>query len=274
LRLCHDEAIDFGQLAAVIGRDPALAVKVVGAANSALFAVRQEIRTIRHALSVLGVDVVRALVLTFSLVNELKDEREGPLASCWTRSVYASVSARCLCETRHKALREEAYLAGLLQDIGVMALARVYGPDYLGLWEFLALSHEELCHAEQDFFGTNHAEVGAWLLEQWSLPGRIAGYVRLSHGAVPADDEGMDETALYVARCVQFSGTLADIWVSQEPVLGTAISQAATLFGDDPMDLLSLGTRILTELKSVAPLFQISISERDLERWVGGLVSN
>jgi len=272
LRISRDDRLDFGQLAAVIGRDPALAAKVVSAANSALFAVRQEIRTIRHALAVLGVDVVRTLVLTFSLVNELKEEQDGPLASCWTRAVYSSVSARCLCEVRHKGLREEAFVAGLLQDIGIMALARAFGPEYQVLCSLTNMTHEELSSAERESFGSDHAEIGAWLLERWALPARIVDYVRSSHLVHPTD--GWDEPSFYVAKCVQYSGRLADIWISQEPVLGLAVSEAALLFGDDAVDLQSLGTRILTELKSVAPLFHISISEEDLERWVGGLVSN
>jgi HD-like signal output (HDOD) protein len=268
LRLCEAEQLDLRDMARVVGRDPALAIKVVRTANSPLFALRQNVVSIDQALSLLGANVVRTLVLSFSLVNELQDERQGPLARCWHRSVFASVIARCLCVGPRAAVKEEAFLAALLQDMGMMALARIWGSDYESLCGLTDMSHEELQAAETAAFGCDHAEVGAWLLAHWGMPKSIVQLVAQSHQSEAAP------SASFLTRCVQHSGRLADLWSSQvsDTAMSTAISEIQSLLGGGESEVQNLATKAISDLKAIAPLFQLTIEARDLETWVGGLL--
>jgi HD-like signal output (HDOD) protein len=270
LRLCEADQLDLREMARVVGRDPALAIKVVRTANSPLFSLRQEVVSINQALSLLGANVVRTLVLSFSLVSELQDEREGSMARCWHRSVFSSVIARCLCVGPHAAVKEEAFLAALLQDVGMMALARIWGSDYEALCGLADMSHQELQAAEIAAFGCDHAEVGAWLLAHWGMPRSIVQLVAQSHQSTASEGSAPSS---YLAQCVQHSGRLADLWTAKvsDAAMRIAVSEIHGLMGNT-VEVQALATKAITDLKAIAPLFQLTIEAQDLESWVGGLL--
>jgi diguanylate cyclase (GGDEF)-like protein len=264
LQRCRDEDLDFNEIARIIGRDPALSIKVLKMANSPLFGLRYEVRTIGQALGILGLNSVRTLVLSFSLVRDSAQERNGPLAACWKRSVISSIAARELCALQNKALQEEAYLAGLLQDVGIMALARAFSGQYEQLHLQPDLTHDGLRAAEQAVFGADHAEVGAWLLERWGVSAQIAQLVKHSHDSrqISAEDADLH----FLAKCVEYSGRLADLWSSTEAsaAIHLAESEAAALFGEGTVDIVALGGRILEAVAAVAPLFELEVDNDEM----------
>ena len=128
LRLCQSDDLDLGQIAKVITNDPALSAKMLRLVNSPSYGLRQQVRTISHALALLGVNAVRTLALSFSLAADMRGKKQAgiDLQIYWKRSVLAAVAARELATaTGLAAVKEEAFLAALLQDIGRLALARV-----------------------------------------------------------------------------------------------------------------------------------------------------
>ena len=113
LDLCQRD--DMKQIATAIGRDPALAAKLIKTANSPMFSFRREVSTISHAVCLLGKNAVRTLVLSFSLVNNKKKSDCAHLENFWRRSLLAALAARQLAESIDEP-GEQAFLAALLQD--------------------------------------------------------------------------------------------------------------------------------------------------------------
>jgi len=264
LQRCQEDDLDFNEIARVIGRDPALSIKIVKMANSPMFGAWQEVRSISQALGILGLNSVRTLVLSFSLVRDSAQEREGPLAAFWKRSVISSIAARELCADQGQALQEEAYLAGLLQDVGVMVLARVFGEHYERLHGQPDLTHDGLRAAEMKVFGADHAEVGSWLLERWGVPGQLAKLVKYSHDSRLL--LGEDPELFAMARRVEYSGRLADLWSSgdSDVAVRLAEAEAAALFGEGRIDIAALGARIMEAVAIVAPLFELKIDDEEM----------
>jgi HD-like signal output (HDOD) protein len=216
LRLCQDEDTDLRRVAEAISRDPALAARVLRAANSASLAARGKVSTLTRAVPLLGSNATLAIALSFSLVRgRRRDDRSGfDHSAFWRRAVFAALAGRVLAETGVRgADPEEAFLAALLQDLGMLALAEVFPREYGPMCSSAATDHEALAAAERREWGCDHAAVSGLLARTWSLPSFFGDAMAASHER-PAS-EGASRRA-DLGECVRASGWIADIWTTAE----------------------------------------------------------
>src|SRR5450432_2192150 len=123
LQLCQKEELNLSEIAKVLATDPALATKVLRMANSPIMGLRNPAKTVNHAISLLGVNAVRTLALSFSLAQDMKHrEKKEKRQQYWKRSILSAIAAQEVARALGMAHPEEAFLAGLLQDIGILAL--------------------------------------------------------------------------------------------------------------------------------------------------------
>jgi diguanylate cyclase (GGDEF)-like protein len=261
LELCQSSDLDLKKIADVIGTDPALAAKVLRLVNSPVFALRQEVRTVPHALALLGVNAVRTLALSFSLVRDLRKPKQDGLRTYWRRSIMAAVGARELASTVRFAAADEVFLAALLQDIGILALGRVAGVEYDRVIHEAGTDHGRLVKLERAALATDHVEVGAWLAQTWRLPEPIRLAIAASHGVEPA---GASAELLRMARIVRVSGSLADIWIHEDAAAASvAARQAASSSGLGIPDLEPVLSRMAAAMPQVASLFDFELGSPD-----------
>lgn len=183
LRLCRAEDTTLDDLARAISNDPALAARLLRFANSSLYGAGDEVRTVQRATLVLGMKTVQLMSLSFSLVSALP--REGSVgdfdyARFWRRSLVRSVSARALAGRAGLAAQDEAFLAGLLGEIGQVVLARC-APEAYGRVLTDARTRGDAwpqADSEREHLGTTQSEVGYALLVAWKVPAHIALAVR------------------------------------------------------------------------------------------------
>jgi len=144
LELTQKPDVDIAEIARTIARDPALSSKILRTVNSSFYGRGQHVSTISHALVILGLQSVKTLVLGFSLLTTLsKDKPTGfRHLDYWKRSTYAASAARVLSQKLKMPQQEEAFLAALLQDIGMLVLDRVLGDEYGHICEG-AISHSQ-----------------------------------------------------------------------------------------------------------------------------------
>jgi len=198
-------------------------------------------------------------VLSFSLVKDGAKAQAAGLQTYWRRSVLAAVAAREVMADQPLALREEAFLGGLLQDIGVLAFQRMLGPEYATLIGEAGTDHERLAALERGALGADHAEVGAWLLRRWHVPPRLCQMAELSHKTGGLTVGGEADTLL--VRAVALSGPIADIWISPDSTeAGVRAKQAATelqLGGEGVLD--EICTRIVAAALELKELFEVEL---------------
>lgn len=174
LRLADDENASMADLSAAIGVDPGLAARLMRLANSAMYGQTSEVTNLDRATALLGLRTVKLLSLGFSLVG---NANAGPsdTSIMWRRSLATSVLARRLASAIDKKLGDDAFVAGLLANIGKLALLNV--PAYVdalndkGPW----LTPED----ETELLGFTSDEVTARVLVSWGLPEVLANAVRL-----------------------------------------------------------------------------------------------
>ncbi|MCB9384322.1 MAG: HDOD domain-containing protein [Bryobacterales bacterium] len=224
IRLLEGEGgADLHVIARLLGRDPALSGEVLRQANSSLFARRRGVADLVSAVSLLGSDYACRIAMNAAcrgLVAPALGRAE--LRQCWEHCVSTAVLAATLAPEFDQT-PAVAYMAGLLHDIGALALLSVYPDRYT---EAVRLRSEEgvsLLDAEMRAFGVNHCTVGSWLVEEWRLPTDLGHVVTLHHDQRPFERSlvGLISTASILASLNEKHPIERLRWESSDDYLAT-----------------------------------------------------
>lgn len=176
MQLAERENVTNQEIARVIKSDPALAGRIVRAANSVHAGGRRPVVSVNDALVVLGFAVVRQLALGFSLIASYSTGKCQGFAyqDFWSNSLLAALAARSLCARTRIVAAEEGFVVGLLLRVGELALATLYPIDYTRVLKEGEASRVDLIRQEQRAFALDHQELTRALLQDWGLPQALA----------------------------------------------------------------------------------------------------
>jgi HD-like signal output (HDOD) protein/GGDEF domain-containing protein len=171
LELTQNPTVDAHALKECIENDPALTIKLLRVVNSSLFGLSREVRDLNQALALLGTKPLKLLVLGFSLPKGLFAGVEAAiLARYWRRTLTKAVAARELSETVWRQPGDEAFIAGLLQDLGMLLLVQELGEPYITFLDRILSTGSDLKAMEVESMGFDHTMLTARLLAHWGLP--------------------------------------------------------------------------------------------------------
>ncbi len=177
MALLRDEHASISQITRVAGSDQVIAASLLKVANSGLYGRSQEIRTLDRAIAQIGFDATRKLMLALSTRPLFAS---GRLAFLWEHSIEIAEITASLAEQSGRINPEEAYVAGLLHDIGRLVMERI--PVFVvGLYAGLMEQGCPPAYAEAVLAGCDHGAIGARLLEDWGLPGDLTAAIRDHH---------------------------------------------------------------------------------------------
>ncbi|MEE9493737.1 MAG: GGDEF domain-containing protein [Gammaproteobacteria bacterium] len=264
LEICQDPVADFSMVAETVSLDPALASKILRIANSAMYARQRNIDNLRQAIMVLGLNGTLVLSLSFSLVSSLKGKSSATgldYNHFWRRSLEAACACRQLGLMLGYTKAEDLFLAGLLSDIGVLALDKVI-PDLYETDPDTVLTHQLLTGIEKTRLGIDHSTVGAWLLESWKLPSHWVSAVAASHDP----EVNIKPEHQKLANFATVASDLADFLHCEDIKTSLAqISQRASQLLDVDHSLLSAVIEATAcEVKEIACLFNIDLGDQIL----------
>ncbi len=264
LALCQRPEPEIPKIARVISNDPALAAKLLKMVNSPLFGLRSEVTTVSHAISMLGLNSVRTLALSFTLAHSIKGGKQEWFNSYWKRSALAATAAREAANVLGMKETEEAFLGALLQDIGRLALSQVARKAYDDLANPCAGDHDALARAELTYFGCDHSEVGAWLVKKWKLPTAFVAAVEYSHRPAELPDSTRPEVRNLV-NIVAAAGRIADLWILNDVQRAIEPARTATkeLLQLDDAEFETLLGGLKKHAPEVGAFFEISFGSPD-----------
>ena len=192
LRILKDENSNATDLANVISKDPALTAKMLRIVNSPYYGAGREITTLSQAVMTLGTRAVSALTLSTSIYDMTeKWDTSIDRIRFWRHSLEVAVAARSIAEIIRYPRIEEAFITGILHDIGLLVLEKSFPEKFKSLWN-MAESDEHLIELEENSWSTNHARVGQFLLEQWKIPTIITSAIGQHHNNFPPDEDDED----------------------------------------------------------------------------------
>jgi len=172
----------------IINEDTAIAARLLRITNSALYNFPSKVETITHAITIIGTNQLRDLVLASSVIAMFKNVPEDiiTMESFWRHSVACGITARAIASQRREANIERFFVAGLLHDIGRLVLFMEM-PDYMqAVFQLREEEHSLLYKHEKEIIGFDHAKLGGLLLKAWQLPARLIEGVALHHAPTRA----------------------------------------------------------------------------------------
>ena len=168
LDICHTPDSSIDELVDLISTDAVLTSKLIMAINSAAFAITQPVDNLRHAVTLLGHDLVKTMVLTSSiqqLFAGLINTRKKNVCDAWLDSLYCALFAQQISHALKYDHPQNAYLAGLLHDYGQIVFDAKFHEQYIDILN--AETEDYIDNKEISKFGVGHTELGACIIEQW-----------------------------------------------------------------------------------------------------------
>jgi len=212
VEIASDDTCSAEELAAVIERDPSLAVRVLTLANSAFFQTRQSTTSLRQAVVKLGFQRLRIMALSLSLRDTFPMGKMGPLdyEELWHTTLYRAFIAKSFAAHLKNCHPEEAFVAGLIMEIGLLILfdLRIKWDTEVPPIRLEPL--EELLTWERDRYGIDHRQVGEAALRVWKFP-KIIVQCQLLYGQA-----ALSQDAPLLAKIYELSREFSRL-ISQEP---------------------------------------------------------
>lgn len=185
-------------VAAIVAQDPAMTAKILQLVNSAFFSLSRHVSDLPTAIVLLGLDTIRALVLSVQVFSQFDPQTLQALSvdTLWQHSVRVGALAKRLASSAgvDREMVSDALTAGLLHDVGKLILAANLPNIYVKVAPLAQAEGIPECEAERRLFGAAHGETGAYLLGLWGLPEPIVEAVAYHHH--PQDRETRELSAL------------------------------------------------------------------------------
>jgi HD-like signal output (HDOD) protein len=169
----------------LIEQDPGMATKVLQLVNSAYFGIGRQLTSPAEAANFIGLDILKSLVLSEGVFSQFDPAVIEALSldAVKSKSLLIAQSARQIAKSENadEILCDQAFLAGLLHDMGSLVLAANLPDDYLRACKIAEQDGIDIWDAEQQVFGTSHAEVAAYLLGLWGIDDDVVAAVAYHH---------------------------------------------------------------------------------------------
>ncbi len=196
------------RIAELINADPAMCVKILQIVNSAFFGIPRSISNPVEAVTILGSDVIKSLVLAVGVFSQFeRNTLPGvSIERFWAEALTVGHFANSIAvmENADKEFIQQAQLSGMLHAIGKLILAQNFPEQYAQVQELINVDRIDIVTAEEKVFDCNHAQVGAYLIGLWGLPDDVVEAIAYYHR--PSDCT--QSTTFSPLTCVHAANTI------------------------------------------------------------------
>jgi putative nucleotidyltransferase with HDIG domain len=187
--LTSDINSDIEKITQAIMTDQSLTARVLKLSNSSFYGRSKEINSLREAVLLLGFKTLRSLVVaasTHGLYTSTGGENHNKL---WEHALATAIASRIIAKTLNHPHAEEAFIAGLLHDIGKLVLLQKKEKEYKEIINTVEESKGKFIEAEDKIFGFNHTDAGLLVLHKWSFPTDLINAVFEHHDPIDLEQE-------------------------------------------------------------------------------------
>jgi HD-like signal output (HDOD) protein len=248
---------DVEQLIRIISASPELSAKIIQAINSARFALRNRVTTVRQAVALLGIRRVRAVALAFATMGAIPRPADSLFdhRAFWTDSLMRALLARAFARKGKLGEPEEAFTAMLLADVALPVLLNDWAEYYQPIMQCWQDETVPIAELERDEFKWDHAQAGAWILQAWGFPEEIVCFV----GAHTLPREELEELGLEgtIASPMSAAALMPSVLKPCPERLGQLVKTSEEVFLLPITDLASLVAVIQDDLNETLALFGV-----------------
>ncbi len=246
LALAKEKYASVDEISQVIEKDQALTSKLLKVANSPFYGRSFRVKTIKDAVVVIGFDTLRSIALSISIIDVFqRDKSQKRLMDeqFWLHCLACAICAERLSKRMGVPFVEEAFLAGLIHDIGKVVLDQYCHQDYERVLEKADSNYKDVSELENEIIGFDHTTVGRWLLEAWKLPPLLSEGVWLHHQPI---NKGWKEHESYqLGAVLNVADTIAHIYR-----IGSGGDRKPRDLPDETLELLGLTKEDINQITS------------------------
>jgi putative nucleotidyltransferase with HDIG domain len=244
-RMLNDSDVNALELSRVISLDTGLTTKILKLCNSSAYGLPRKIATVKEAITILGLKELRQVLFTIISRSILNRSFEGYALSkdaLWENAIVCASCAKVIAERIRFQDKDLVFTAALLRDIGKLALDMAMQKQFLAVERQALQEKLSFEQAEYQTLGVSHAEVGARLAENWSLPEALVATIRYHHNpsAMPTTIDANIQRLVALVH-------LADCYTA---MLGVGIGSDGLMYSVDPkaLEIIGLPQSALQEL--------------------------
>ena len=265
LDLVNNQEVSNNDLANVVLKDPSLTAQLIRIANSSFYGVSRQITSVNHAIMVIGLKAVKYYILSSAVLNQVsfkKTKSNLDQRSLWTHFLEVAVASRKIAEHVNYELPEEAYVAGLLHDLGLIILESEFSEEYKQVLK-LVKEGSELIDAEQKVFGIDHQEVAAYVTKKWNMPDVLREPFSMHHVREEKDLEKLSDLCKIVALADSMAQVpmeeLNNIYSAEKRLISlNVLSEALQI---DSQMLMNIHMRLAGEIMSSAAVMELDMGD-------------
>jgi putative nucleotidyltransferase with HDIG domain len=254
IEACNDENCTPQRLSQIAFKDPSISTKVLQLVNSAFFGLGKKVTTLDKAIVYLGADTVKNIAISASVLQVFSKTRGNSifnLPKFWWHSFMSASLSKFIAEEIAYPSPQEAFLSGLLHDIGKLVLWANFREEYKAVLVEAGNDPERIL-AGETAIGASHHEVGAWLARQWQLSSFMADAIFYHHN--PPDQVA---EALPLVRIIYAANVMSR---RREEIKAADATEAGRLVGIELGKFEELARRAETETQEVARSFGITVT--------------
>lgn len=217
ITLTAREDTTLSDIADLVSKDIALSAKILKVSNSSFYSFAQQISSINQAVSILGINAVRSLVLSFSFLSMKggKQKSQFDFEKFWKNALASAVASKLILERVKGADTEEIFVCGLLQNLGELILARTFPKEYEKVLSNITEGQYDALTAEEEQFGTTHNVIGYEVAKSWGFPEVLL--LPILHHHDPLEYKGGDLKIEATCKAAYLSDLLIAILYSDKP---------------------------------------------------------
>ena len=253
LEMTRDKNVNAREIADTIAMDPGLTARILRFANSPMAGIGREVTSVQHAITLIGMRGVAMMSLTFAFLKPDKDHPcKGFDHQQFTlQSLACAVAAKSLAKAVGSVPPDEAFVAGLLSQLGRSTFASVFPNEYAQILDRASFVPEDLPDLEREIFGESYPAVSAWLLRKWSIPEHTCDAIAVFRNELENVKTSPFSNILNVAE--HAAGVICPEPAHQAPDVATFLNAAKrrlNLDSERAAELLEAITENLTEARS------------------------
>jgi len=202
MEISNDPNSSASNLGSVIKKDQSLTAKILKIVNSAYFGFYRKISNIDQAIVILGFEEIKNITIATSLMQSFPTDYNFMLNrdDFWMHSLSCAFISKALCSSSLELNAEDAFVVGLIHDIGKLVMLQHLNQPY-NLVIYNSAEHIEKLHlVEKKMLGVDHTEVGAILAENWKLPRQLVDAINFHHNPEKAAPNSMYAHVAHIAN--------------------------------------------------------------------------
>jgi len=263
LEVVRNEETSLKEIADILSTDPPLTAEVLRLINSPFYGLHKKVTSVTHAVNLLGIDTVKNLALSFSLLRDYRSGNEKcfDYTLFWKNSLTGAVACKLLGERITPSFAEDAFFLGLIHDIGMLALNRCMPEQYGLVLKEKKRAHCPYHEAENQILGFNHMEVGEYLIKKWALPEAFYMPIRYHHD--PGQLKTNDREIEILTKVLHLSSLFIDLSNSSDKAFHLALLEYyAEEYGFlEKLKIVDMAMQIYKQTMNIFPLFEIKVAK-------------